>query len=395
MKKRRRATTTTTTSTQQKKKVSLSKPVVIDSGGSYVGERLSEALESKHNDFEIVTFNVSGFDPSDKAETGFEAVHNMMWFCTLIRNALPTAFCLQELPTSRTCAYSRVVYETVSGLCSDLANPKLRYKYKEVLAEVRSHCGFVKIFVRSDIKVLKSVVVGPCVIAKIDMSHEKNKRYVYLASAHLAPHKEYASKRNEQMKQVVDWIEQDQESEPDAETCWILAGDMNMRGAETASMKKVSSRGSKLSDAWEAAGKPHESRFTWDSKRNKYHQNCFEFTCRFDRIFTFPQIKPRRFHLVGDEPYPDRDDQYVSDHFGIFASFPKTDMFPSFKINEHMTEEERRVRASSSVRATQSDETSLKSKPDVTLIKPDGDVTLMSMKEMETLMSEKEIEELI
>ena len=66
-------------------------------------------------------------------------------------------------------------------------------------------------------------------------------------------------------------------------------------------------------------------------------------------------------------------------------------MFPSFKINEHMTEEERRrVRASSSVRATQSDETSLKSKPDVTLIKPDGDVTLMSVKEMETLMSEKD-----
>ena len=76
-------------------------------------------------------------------------------------------------------------------------------------------------------------------------------------------------------------------------------------------------------------------------------------------------------------------------------------MFPSFKINEHMTEEERRrVRASSSVRAAQSDNTSVKSeesKPpsDVTIIKPDSDVTLMSVKEMETLMSEKEIEELI
>ena len=170
-------------------------------------------------------------------------------------------------------------------------------------------------------KYVKSVVVGPCVIAKIDMSHEKNKRYVYLASAHLAPHKEYASKRNEQMKQVVDWIEQDQEQESDAEICWILAGDMNMRDAETASMKKVSSRGNKLSDVWEAAGKPHTSRFTWDSKRNKYHRDCFEFTCRFDRIFTFPEIKPQRFHLVGDEPFPGRDDQFVSDHYGIFASF--------------------------------------------------------------------------
>ena len=58
------------------------------------------------------------------------------------------------------------------------------------------------------------------------------------------------------------------------------------------------------------------------------------------------------------------------------------------------------MRASSSVRAAQSDNTSVKSeesKPpsDVTIIKPDSDVTLMSVKEMETLMSEKEIEELI
>ena len=111
MKKRRRsASTTTTTSTQQKKKLSLSKPVVKDSRGIYVGERLKEALESKHNDFDVVTFNVSAFDPSDKAEHGFEAVHNMMWLCTLIRNAMPTVFCLQELPHTRTSAYSRVVY---------------------------------------------------------------------------------------------------------------------------------------------------------------------------------------------------------------------------------------------------------------------------------------------
>jgi len=316
-------------------------------GTCYVGERFKEAGYCKHNSFDVLTFNVAEFAPHSKAAYPFELaeIHSIMWFTTMIRDSLPTVFCLQEIPLKKTDAVLRCIRNMVNANLEQLEDPELRWEYKEVKCQTKSHCGYINIFVRSDIQVVKSTAVGPSVIVKIDMSHKKNKRFVYLASAHLAPHKEGQTRRKEQMKAVVDWIEDDQKVNPvGSEVCWVLAGDMNMRDAETASIKTVSSNGNVLSDAWEVSGKPAESRFTWDSKRNKYHRNCFEFLCRFDRIFTFPEIKPDRFHLVGDEPFHGTKDHFISDHYGLFVSLPKKEMFRSFIYDEHITNDEARSR---------------------------------------------------
>ena len=170
-----------------------------------------------------------------------------------------------------------------------------------------------------------------------------------VSSSHLAPHRENAYIRCNQLQQLVSQMQQQDEAVSDA-TDLILLGDMNMRKDEdgrvarigwvppSASNNNASSGG--LLDAWKEAGSDPATRDTWNSYVNRYHgADAFEFRCRFDRTYYRPaaalaeareggtsSLRVVDFGLVGNRPI--RQDQggggpshFLSDHFGMSVAF--------------------------------------------------------------------------
>eukprot|EP00037_Helgoeca_nana_P025878 m.287380 g.287380 ORF g.287380 m.287380 type:complete len:98 (-) comp27073_c0_seq10:337-630(-) len=90
---------------------------------------------------------------------------------------------------------------------------------------------------------------------------------------------------------------------------------MNMRTTED---NPAQGLGGGLTDAWKVSGSSPEQKMTWNSFVNKYHAEGFEFTARYDRIYTHgPAVHVENFALVGSQPIGDRESHYLSDHFGI------------------------------------------------------------------------------
>lgn len=80
---------------------------------------------------------------------------------------------------------------------------------------------------------------------------------------------------------------------------------MNMREAETSKVLGGHPGGPELgsTDAYLAANACDlETRYMWDSRRNKYHAGGFEFQCRCDRVFYKGAVWKgvQQFGLVGE-----------------------------------------------------------------------------------------------
>ena len=174
-----------------------------------------------------------------------------------------------------------------------------------------------------------------------------------VSSSHLAPHRENAPTRFDQLQRLVWQMEQQDETVPGA-TDLILLGDMNMRKDEDGRVERIGwvppsackSGGSNntggLLDAWKEAGSDPATRDTWNSYVNRYHgADAFEFRCRFDRTYYRPaaalaevesggwgtsSLRVVDFGLVGNRPIL-RDQggggpsHFLSDHFGMSVAF--------------------------------------------------------------------------
>ena len=171
-----------------------------------------------------------------------------------------------------------------------------------------------------------------------------------VSSSHLAPHRENAYIRCNQLQQLVSQMQQQDEAVSDA-TDLILLGDMNMRKDEDGRVERIGwvppsackSGGSNntggLLDAWKEAGSDPATRDTWNSYVNRYHgADAFEFRCRFDRTYYRPaaalaaevggssSLRVVDFGLVGSRPIL-RDQggggpsHFLSDHFGMSVAF--------------------------------------------------------------------------
>jgi hypothetical protein len=116
---------------------------------------------------------------------------------------------------------------------------------------------------------------------------------IVLGSCHLEPFKEGASIRLGQTRRIVQAVP---ENLP-----FILAGDFNMRQDED---EKVENLG--FQDAWKETGMDFSQKFTWDSYNNCYHAECYQFKCRFDRVYfkqgTNHMLSVKHFSLIGNKP---------------------------------------------------------------------------------------------
>lgn len=161
-----------------------------------------------------------------------------------------------------------------------------------------------------------------------------------ISSSHLAPHRENASTRFDQLQRLV--CQMEQQDVPGA-TDLILLGDMNMRKDEDGRVERIgwappsASKSGSISnggllDAWKEAGSDPATRDTWNSYVNRYHgADAFEFRCRFDRTYYRPAagsslLRVVDFGLVGNRPIL-RDQggggssHFLSDHFGMRVTF--------------------------------------------------------------------------
>jgi endonuclease/exonuclease/phosphatase family metal-dependent hydrolase len=131
-------------------------------------------------------------------------------------------------------------------------------------------------------------------------------RPLMLFSMHLTPYKDSAPLRQKYLSELITQL-------PPGPL--ILAGDMNMREAETSFV--VDSL--ELSDVYLDIDPGKEHYATWDSTLNLYHKEGFTFRARFDRVFS-REIKPQAFNLIGTE-VQSNENHFLSDHFGIHTEF--------------------------------------------------------------------------
>ena len=93
-----------------------------------------------------------------------------------------------------------------------------------------------------------------CHVGKVNIS---------FMNVHLESTKEFGKERVEQLEKCVAEIEQLNDG-----TTAILAGDMNIRDTEVASLSNGNGLPPSIKDVWEFLGKRKEAQYTWDTMRN-------------------------------------------------------------------------------------------------------------------------------
>lgn len=259
---------------------------------SKVEEKATTSKKTPANvaSLKILSWNIAECIPSNDAPESFDAEEAIVREIILHK---ADVLCLQECPSS------------------SWNPPELVKACYERVGSAQSHCGFVQLWVKSHIfyELLPSCPspsVGAVFLigsAAIPMG---------ISSSHLAPYKQNASARFEQVKAL------SKAFAATSATTTIHAGDFNMRQAEDDGIE-----GFGLVDAWKKTGKLNNHKNTWNSIENKYHAEGYPFSCRFDRIYVSKgdNSKVTDFMLIAAKPLI-RDEKkfYLSDHYGMLGT---------------------------------------------------------------------------
>jgi len=230
----------------------------------------------------LVSWNIAECQPSNDAPSSFDAEEAI---CQEILRQEADILCLQECPSKTWSPYEllEACYERVGS--------------------APSHCGYTQLWIKKHLfhQHLPSIT-APSVGAMVLVGNTS----VQITSSHLAPFKENASTRIDQVKALTTST-----SSAASITSSIHAGDFNMRQAEDDAMEGLG-----LADAWKQAGRPYTHNYTWNSIDNKYHNGGFPFKCRFDRVYIKGSPQVTKFRLFAHQGHEGKA-FYLSDHFGI------------------------------------------------------------------------------
>ncbi|XP_002714202.2 tyrosyl-DNA phosphodiesterase 2 [Oryctolagus cuniculus] len=138
---------------------------------------------------------------------------------------------------------------------------------------------------------------------------------LYLMTSHLESTRGHATERMNQLKMVLEKIQEAPES-----ATVIFAGDTNLRDQEVA---KCGGLPSNILDVWEFLGKPKHCQYTWDTQMNSNLGISATCKLRFDRIFFRAaaeegHIIPRSLDLLGLEKLDCG--RFPSDHWGLLCN---------------------------------------------------------------------------
>jgi endonuclease/exonuclease/phosphatase family metal-dependent hydrolase len=244
----------------------------------------------------IISFNVSGLQPSDVAPSRWNPLTH---FRSAILEQSPDIVCLQEVPYG--------AWDFLPGY--------------ECIGSCESHCLHVVLLIKTQWASYCSRVPNvqaPAVLGRLTFSSGAS---LLLGSCHFAPFADGASERMQQMRTVLH-----HRKTTDSRFC--LAGDFNMRAKEDLKFEALGVR-----DAWKDAGAVHKEKNTWDScdrtprhasvgtgPHNAYHgTEAFQFACRFDRIYLSGEnLTTTSFRLFANKPLT-TPFHFLSDHFGMVA----------------------------------------------------------------------------
>jgi tyrosyl-DNA phosphodiesterase 2 len=140
-------------------------------------------------------------------------------------------------------------------------------------------------------------------------------------NVHLESTKDFAKERVEQLVKCLSEIKLLND-----DTTAILAGDMNIRDKEVASLSNGTGLPPNIKDVWEFLGKRKEAQYSWDTMRNTNLQlpGKFKPRMRFDRVYIREsqpsRLVPTSFNLIGIEKVPGTQ-SFPSDHWGILTLF--------------------------------------------------------------------------
>lgn len=185
---------------------------------------------------------------------------------------------------------------------------------------IESHSGYTGIMLRDRFKIINQKKIATkskermffndeSIVIKVrDTKNELQDFFV--AGCHLHPFNQFKNVRFSQILVLLEFIKNNAE-ETFQTIPIIIAGDMNMRETETIGVVNNLN----LIDAYLKCGTP-ESKYTWDTYKNAYYLNGEKFRARFDRIF-LKNINCSNFRLIGNNPISDRENHFLSDHFGV------------------------------------------------------------------------------
>jgi len=140
-------------------------------------------------------------------------------------------------------------------------------------------------------------------------------------NVHLESTKDFAKERVEQLEKCLSEIKLLND-----DTTAILAGDMNIRDKEVASLSNGTGLPPNIKDVWEFLGRRKEAQYSWDTMRNTNLQlpGKFKPRMRFDRVYIREsqpsRLVPTSFNLIGIEKVPGTQ-SFPSDHWGILTLF--------------------------------------------------------------------------
>mmetsp|Transcript_3006 Transcript_3006/g.4899 ORF Transcript_3006/g.4899 Transcript_3006/m.4899 type:complete len:472 (+) Transcript_3006:22-1437(+) len=286
-------------------------------------EAAAPSNNNKQRPLTVLSWNIAECQPSyDSTDGGtFDVDANISQEC--VRHDAHI-LCLQECPSAN--------WKPIELL-------EMQY---QLVGAVPSHCGFVQLWIRQD----ASKGDGDYFYQRLPLPMPKNQlptvaaiillnnHSIVVSSSHLAPFKDNAHVRLQQMEAL---LAATVRITPHA----IHAGDFNMRLAEDRFMeyskmecrKPKTARQQRLYDSWKMAGSVKRQEYTWNSIDNKFHANGFGFKCRFDRLYLskamamacqeqqdieFRLEANQRKQCTPSKKFPTK--FYMSDHYAILCT---------------------------------------------------------------------------
>ena len=250
--------------------------------------------------FSVMAWNVAEFKPSATAPPGWTRWASMAAVAQAVLAEQPTVLALQEVPT-------------------DVPAPELE-GYRKVDADAASHCGRVCVYADDRrVAVVGQRADGPHVIVWALVDGER----VAFVAGHLAPGAAAAPVRARQIRSACEAAARNAPLGHAHRTVWV--GDANAREAETAALCGAAGL-TDMFERWAAtaaaadAERVRQSKFTWDSVRNKFHASGHPFRCRFDRCMASADLSCADWRLVRGEMAAEGSPPFcLSDHFGLVA----------------------------------------------------------------------------
>jgi endonuclease/exonuclease/phosphatase family metal-dependent hydrolase len=319
-------------------------------GPSTPGATIEIASEAatKLEKLTLVTYNIVACQPSAMASHLWSKDDSLQAIREEVVKEQPDIIALQEFPEFALFRTSRL------------------FPDHDLLGYHTSHAPYVTLFVRKGIQA-KLVPVHddsngvhlPAVVAELSYppleeggsyneykeENRRSRRRLWIASVHLEPFANGADCRHLQVQSLI-------QSANRFKVPLIVAGDLNMRVAEDATMEGV---GYDLLDFWKLAGSNFTTKYTWNTRneiKNGGYFNQFygtttrEYISRYDRIYfhrtvaktnnngqasedskksaideNFPPITVKSFKLMANRPVGSSKHHFLSDHFGISSTF--------------------------------------------------------------------------